>query len=136
MQTLTEILLCNLKFWHQRSLRYLVENWIIRCARLKIQRSVVRLQYHILTKLPIKRLKLIYGLHDSVFSLMITIYETTPHYDTTIWQQCIRQHVCPIGMRPMIVTWTWLSFRIGLHQISSEIRYYLINLIRFFMPPF
>ena len=80
--------------------------------------------------------KLRYCLFYTVFTLMLgTINETAPHHDAAERLQSIRQHIGTVGMTAVVVEWSWLSFRISLHEKTAEVGYQSINLLCLLLPP-
>src|SRR5574344_1152573 len=136
MDTLSEIFLCNLQLSHQRGLLYPVEHRCVRFTGLEVERTVLCLQYHIITEQSVFGFKLCHSLFHPVFSLVfIAIHEATPHDNTSVWFDGIGKYVCPVGMLAVIVAWSGLTLRVSLHKEASEVGNNLINLLSLVLPP-
>ena len=136
MIALPQILLRDLKFSHLLRVLHLIEDGGIGFARLKVKRSVLRLQDYVVAELPIAGKKLTDSLHNAVLSLMAgTINERPPHDDTTMRTQRVGQHISPFGMRTTIVERTRLPLAVGFHKETAEIGNSFIEFVGLPFPP-
>ena len=136
MTALSQILLSNLQLSHLFGVFDVIEDRSVWFAWLEIQRTILRLQYDVVSELAIQWCKLAYSLLNTILTLVCSaIYKAAPHYDTTIRLNSIGQHIGTISMRALIVERTWLSLAVGLYQKSSKVRYLLIYLLGLSLPP-
>ena len=132
-----KIFLCDLQLRHKRRLLYFVEDWSVRLARLEVERTVLCLEYYVLTELSIDGQELGYRLLYAVFTLvLVAIDEATPHHYAAVGLQGIGKHVGTVGVTTVVVARTRLPFRVGLHEEAAEVRYHSIDLFCLRLPPF
>ena len=134
MIALSKILLSNLEFGHQSRFFHSTKQRTKRFARLKINRTVLYLNNHIIPKLPIELMKFIVSQFHPVVARLV--HKCTPHHNSTKGFQCIGKHIGTIYVCTPIIHRTWQAFGISFHQKTSEIGYQFINLCCFRFPPF
>ena len=136
MARLSEILLCNLQLCHLLRLVHGVEDGGVGLTGLEIQRTVLRLQDHIVAELTVEILEFRNRLFYAILTLMgCAIHERAPHHDTAEGLHGISQCVGTVGMRAVIIEGAGLAFRIGLHQETAEVGNQLIDLLGLRLPP-
>ena len=113
-----------------------VEDWGIRFTGLEVERTVLRLQDHVVAKLAVEVSELRDSLFHTILTLMLgAIDERAPHDDATERFHRIGQCVGTVGMGAVIVEGTRLSLRVGLHKETAEVGNLLVDLLGLSFPP-
>src|SRR5688572_15126242 len=94
----TKVLLCDLKFHHERCPGHCTEQWMKRFPRLKVDRTIFHLDENIFSERPIKRFEFCVCLLGAIIRNVIIINERPPHDNTFKRLYCICEHVCAISM--------------------------------------
>src|SRR4030095_2141203 len=86
-----------------------------RFSWLKIYWPILYLHQNIFSELTIERFKFLICLFEPVIRTL-TVYKCPPHYNAVERGNRISKHVGPVGMSPVIILWTGLTFRICLDK--------------------
>ena len=114
----------------------IVEDRGVWLTGLEVERTILRLQDHVVSKLSVEVLKLRYSLFHTVFTgVGGSIDERAPHDDASVGSDGFCQHIGTVGMGTVIVEGTWLSLGIGFHQKSAEVGNQRVDLLGLGLPP-
>src|SRR6187402_2650726 len=98
MYGMTKVLLRDLELRHHGCFLHRAKQWTKWFARLKIDRTVLYLDDHIVSELSIEMNEFIVGLFCTVF-IIRAINKRAPHNESAIFTHCIGQHIGAISMR-------------------------------------
>ena len=97
MDGMSKIFLCHLEFRHHRRLFHSTKQWTEGLSRLKIYRSILYLDDHIVPELSIEWYKFSISLLCTIL-IISTVDKGTPHYDTAIGFQRIGENIGAVNM--------------------------------------
>src|SRR4030042_13563 len=110
MFCLAEVFLRCLKFGQNRSLFYASKKRMKRFARLKINRTVLRLHHDVGTELTVKPCKLYVSALDTIRVHVLVINKGAPDYNAAVRRECICEHVGAFSMGAAVILWAGLTF--------------------------
>src|SRR2546421_13061569 len=105
-----QVFLCELELHHEWSMRHSAKERVKRFSRLEIDRPVLYLDRDIFSECSVQRLEFNVCLFETVIRSFITIYKCSPHDNSAMRCQRIRQHISAIRMCSAIVLRSRLSF--------------------------
>jgi hypothetical protein len=106
-----------------------------RLARLKVQRTVLHLNEHVVAKRAVERFEFVVRLFDAVDGHGVAVDERAPHRDAAVRCERVGQHVRTVGVRALVVLWPRLTLRVRLDQQPAKVRNDFIDLIDLRLPP-
>ena len=131
----SQILLGNLQFRHQRCLRHRPEQRMERLARLEVQRAVLHLHERVGAETPVERHELHVGALGAVRIDLGVVDKGAPHHDAAVRRQRVGQHVGAVGVRAAVVLRPRLALAVGLDHEPAEVRNARVDLVRLGAPP-
>ena len=131
----TEIFLCNLEFHHHLRLLHRGEQRTVWLAWLEVHGTVLDLNDHIISKLPVERHELQAGLVGTVGTLG-GIDEGTPHHNALVGLQDTSQHIGSVGVGAPEILRARLTLGVGLHEETTEVGNQFVDFIHLILPPF
>ena len=134
MVGVSQILLRNLHFNHCLSLLKMPEKRAERLARLKIDRTVLYLNQHIISKLAVERHKLFNRLFGAVGTFGV-VHKGAPHNNSAKRLKRFGNHIGAVSVRAAVVLRSRLPFRVGFHQKTAKIGNQFVDFGHLRVPP-
>src|ERR1051326_1770593 len=130
-----EILLRDLQLGHHLRPWHHAEERMKRLPRLEVDWSILYLQQHIRRKLSVERLQIFVSRAAAVVTRLLVVDKRAPHDDSMMRRNGSREHVCAVGMRAIVSSWSRLAFAVCFDEKPAEVGNQLVDLIRLLLPP-
>src|SRR5690349_15900390 len=104
-------------------------------AWLKVDWPILHLQQHVRRKLAVERLKIFVSGAGPVVTRLRVVNKRAPNHDAMMRRNGGSQHVCAVGVRAIVSSWSRLSFAVCLDEETSEIGNHFVDVVRLCFPP-